>query len=123
MKRDVMLTVASLLSILLMSIHVSEDIVLGYSGGGLSNVFGILILVFLLCGPLLWARRRLGVVIMLLGGVLSAAMPVLHMSGKGVGVARSSGAFFFIWTLYALGVIGTFSVILSVLRLRSAETQ
>jgi hypothetical protein len=52
---------------------------------------------------------------MLLGGLLAAVVPVLHMQGPGVGgaFARSSGAFLFIWTLFALGVTGTFSVILS----------
>jgi hypothetical protein len=40
-------------------------------------------------------------------------MPILHMSGAGVGVKRSAGAFFFIWTLYALGVSGAFGIILS----------
>ena len=38
------------------------------------------------------------------------------MKGAGVGgaIAKSSGAFFFIWTLLALGVTALFSVILSV---------
>ena len=38
------------------------------------------------------------------------------MMGAGVGgaIARSIGAFFFIWTLLALGVTALFSVILSV---------
>jgi len=46
-------------------------------------------------------------------------VPVIHMMGKGVGVggniAKSSGAFFFVWTLIAiaLGVTALFSVILS----------
>jgi hypothetical protein len=35
------------------------------------------------------------------------------MRGVGVGVKRSAGAFFFVWTLYALGVNGTFGVVLS----------
>ena len=39
------------------------------------------------------------------------------MNGEGVGVAsgiaNSSGGFFFVWTLIALGVTGLFSVILS----------
>jgi hypothetical protein len=38
------------------------------------------------------------------------------MMGKGVGgeIAKSSGAFFFIWTIIALGVTALISVILSV---------
>jgi len=44
------------------------------------------------------------------------------MTGKGVGVggdiANASGAFFFVWTLIALGVTALFSVILSARGLR-----
>jgi hypothetical protein len=42
-------------------------------------------------------------------------IPVVHMSGPGVGgeIADSSGGYFFIWTLIALGETGTFSMILS----------
>ena len=51
-------------------------------------------------------------------GLVAIPLPVIHMMGKGVGVggniANSSGAFFFVWTLLALGVTGLFSVILSV---------
>lgn len=113
MTPKVMLTVTSLLSILLLSLHISEDIVLGFSGGGLENLVGIGILVVYLCGTMLWSHRRSGLIIVLLGSILAAGMPVLHMSGAGVGVKRSAGAFFFIWTLYALGVSGTFGVILT----------
>jgi hypothetical protein len=123
MKPRVLLTVTSLISILLLSLHISEDIVLGFSGGGLENLAGIAILVVYLCGTLLLSDRRTGLVIILLGSLVAAAMPVLHMSGAGVGVKRSAGAFFFIWTLYALGITGTFGVILSVRALRSARAR
>jgi hypothetical protein len=123
MKPRVLLTVTSLISILLLSLHISEDIVLGFSGGGLENLAGIAILVVYLCGTLLLSDRRTGLVIILLGSLVAAAMPVLHMSGAGVGVKRSAGAFFFIWTLYALGVTGTFGVILSVRALLSARAR
>jgi hypothetical protein len=123
MKPGVMLTVISLISILLLSLHIAEDIVLGFSGGGLENLAGIAILVVYLCGTLLLSDRRTGLVIILLGSLVAAAMPVLHMSGAGVGVKRSAGAFFFIWTLYALGVTGTFGVILSVRALLSARAR
>jgi hypothetical protein len=43
------------------------------------------------------------------------------MRGKGVGVtsslAHSSGHFFFVWTVIAIGVTGLFSVILAARRL------
>lgn len=87
---------------------------LGFAGGGLENVVGIGILVIYLCGTLLLGDRRAGLVIILLGSLLAAGIPVIHMTGAGVGVKRSAGAFFCVWTLYALGVTETFGVILSV---------
>ena len=127
MKNNVMLIVTSLFAILLLMIHVSDDIVRRMSGGGLENLFGMLILVVWLCGTLILAERRSGLIITLLGGLFAAGMPVIHMRGAGVGgeFAKSSGAFLFIWTLYALGVTGAFSFILSVrglLSLRSAKS-
>jgi hypothetical protein len=116
-----MLTVTSLLSILLLSLHIAEDIVLGFSGGGLENLVGIAILVVYLCGTLLLSHRRSGLIIVLLGSLVAAGMPVIHMTGAGVGVKRSAGAFFFVWTLYALGVSGTFGVILSARALRKSR--
>ena len=121
MKPSVMLTVTSLLSILLLTLHIAEDIVLGFAGGGLENLVGIAILVVYLCGALLLSHRRSGLIIVLLGSLVAAGMPVIHMTGAGVGVKRSAGAFFFIWTLYALGVSGTFGVILSALALRNTR--
>jgi hypothetical protein len=113
-----MLTVASLLSILFFTLHLADDIVRGMEPGGLNNLIGgVLIMVVWLYGTLVLAERRTGYVILLLGGLLSLAVPVIHMKGKGVGVAsgiaNSSGGFFFIWTLLALGLTGAFSVILS----------
>lgn len=118
MKPNVMLTIASLLSILLFTFHLTDDIVRGMEPGGLNNlVGGSLIMVVWLYGALVLAERRSGYVIMLLGSLLAFAVPVLHMKGKGVGVAsgiaNSSGGFRFVWMLIALGVIGLFSAILS----------
>jgi hypothetical protein len=116
MKHNMMLTIASLLSVLLFSFHLTDDIVRGVEPGGLSNlVGGSLIMVVWLYGALVLAERRSGYVIMLLGSLLSFAVAVLHMKGAGVGgaIARSSGGFRFVWMLIALGVTGLFSVILS----------
>lgn len=119
MKPNVMLVVTSLLSIVLLSLHIAEDILLGFAPGGLSNMIGIAILVVYLCGALLLSDGRTGLVIVLVGSIIALGMPVIHMTGAGVGVKRSAGAFFFIWTLYALGVSGTFGLILSVRAFRS----
>ena len=118
MKESVLLTIASLLSILLFTFHVADDIVRGIEPGTVSNLPAIPIFTIWLYGTLVLRERRSGYILILLGSLLSLAVPVLHMMGKGVGVesniGKSSGAFFFIWTLLTIGVTGLFSVILSV---------
>src|SRR5215213_11263538 len=104
-----MLTVTSLLSILLLTFHLTDDIARGFEPGGLNNLIGgVLILVVWLYATLVLAGRRSGYIILILGGLLSLGVPIIHMKGKGVGVAsgiaNSGGGFFFIWTLIALGV-------------------
>jgi len=116
MKQNVLLTIASLLSILLSTFHLSDDIVRGMEKGGASNLIAIPILVVWLYGTLALAERRSGYVIVLLGSLLGLAIPLVHMRGAGVGaqVAKvPSGGFFFVWTMIALGVTALFSRILS----------
>jgi hypothetical protein len=111
-----MLTIASLLSILLLTFHLSGDIIRGMEKGGTSNLIAVPILVVWLYGTLVLAERRAGYVIILLGSLLALGVPVIHMKGAGVAaqVAKApSGGFFFVWTLIALGVTALFSVILS----------
>ena len=114
MKRNVLLTIASLLSILLLTLHVTDDIVRGISKAEPSNI-ALAVLVVLLYGTLVLAERRLGYVIMLLVGIFAAGMPVIHMRGVHYAeIAKSPGGFFFVWTLWALGALGGFTFILSV---------
>jgi uncharacterized membrane protein YjgN (DUF898 family) len=114
MTRNSLLTVTSLLTILLMSLHVTDDIVRGISPPGADNVGAVAIFVVWLIGALVLAERRWGYLIMLLGGLAAVSVPVLHMRGaRYPAIATSSGGFFFVWTLIAVGVTGTLSVILS----------
>ncbi len=117
MKHTAMLTAASLLSVLLFTFHVADDIARGMEPGTVTNLPAIPICVVWLYGTLVLAERRSGHVIMLVGALLGTAVPVLHMMGSGVGVGGpiggSGGAFFFIWTLLALGVTALFSLIRS----------
>ena len=117
MKNSVMLTIASLLSILFFTFHLADDIVRGYEPGTLTNLTAVLIFVFWLYGTLVLFERRSGYIVTLLGGLFSLVVPLAHMRGKGVGIAsrlaNSSGHFFFVWTLFAIGVTGLFSVILA----------
>jgi hypothetical protein len=116
MKHTLTLTISSLLSILFFTFHLTDDIVRGFEKGGVSNLTAVPIFVVWLYGTLVLAERRAGYVIILLASLLALAVPVLHMMGRGVGgeIAKSNGAFFFIWTIIALGVTALFSVILSV---------
>lgn len=123
MKQNLMLTTASVLSVLFFSFHLADDIVRGMEPGTLSNLPAVPIFVLWLYGTLVLAERRSGYIITLLGGLFSLVVPLAHMRGKGVGIAsalaNSSGHFFFVWTLIAIGVTGLFSVALSVRGLSS----
>jgi len=107
------LTIASLLSILLLTLHITDDIVRGISQAEPSNI-ALAVLVVLLYGTLVLAERRSGYAIMLLVGLFAAATPVMHMRGAHYGeIAKSTGGFFFVWTLWALGGLGGLTFVLS----------
>jgi hypothetical protein len=114
MKHNPLLTIMSLLSMLLTTLHITDDIARGISPARADNMGAVVIFLVWLIGTLLLAERRLGYVIMFLGGLFAAAMPVLHMRGTRYGaIATSSGGFFFVWTLIVVGSIGAFTVILA----------
>lgn len=113
MKPNAILTVSSLLSILLLTLHVTDDIVRGISKAEPANI-ALLVLVVLLYGTLVLGERRSGHAIMLFVGLFAAGMPVLHMRGAHYGeIAKSAGGFFFVWTLWALGGLGGLTFVLS----------
>ena len=113
MRESTILVVTSLLSILLLTLHITDDIVRGISKAEPSNT-ALLVLVVFVYGTLVLAERRSGHVIMLLVGLFAAAMPVIHMRGAHYSeIARSTGGFFFVWTLWALGGRGGVTLILS----------
>ena len=115
MNRRDLLSVTSLLSVLLLSLHISQDIVFGFDPAGLNHLVGVAILVVVVCGAVLLRDRALGKVIMFLGGLMAVGMMPLHMrNGLRPEFLEKSGALLFVWTLYLLGVNGLFSVVLSV---------
>ena len=123
LKNNVTLIVMSLLTTLLFSIHVTDDIIRGMSQGGRENMIVVLIMVVYLCGTLMLAGGRSGLIIMLLGGLAAASMPILHSRGASHGsrIAESSGGFLFIWTVLAIGATGAFSAILAARELWSTR--
>ena len=116
-QQTAMLVISSLLTMLFGTFHITDDIVRGFAPGGLSNVSVVLVVTIWLYATLALSERRSGYVIVLVMSLLSSGIPVIHMTGKrGItaGIALSTGAFFFVWTLIALGVTAVFSVVLSV---------
>lgn len=126
MKQKDLLTVLSLIAIVLTSMHVADDYVHAFDVHVVDNPYGILIFVVWASGVLLLRDRLAGRVIMLLGGLIAIAMPIMHLNGRGYGVEflKVDGALRFIWTLYLLGTIGALIIIGSIremVSLRSAR--
>src|SRR5689334_5676805 len=121
MKQNTVLVISSLLTMLLATFHITDDIIRGFSPRSLSNVWVVIDVTVCLYATLLLAERRSGYVIILVLSLLSSGIPIVHMAGKrGItaGIPLSAGSFFFVWTLIALGVTAAFSVVLSVRGLR-----
>jgi len=118
MKPSQMLTITSVLLIALAIAHLAQDIVYGYEPGTVTNLLVVPIAVIWLYGTLVLAERRSGYIINLLFSLFSLVVPLVHAQGKGFGVAsrmaHTTGHFFFVYSLLAIGVLGIFSVILSV---------
>jgi len=109
-----MLVGTSLLSVLLLSFHLTPDALHAKPRSfeaGPGNLTAILILLVLLSGPALLAERRSGRLIMLLAALFAMGMPILHFTLR-ADLTKYSGAFFFVWGMIALGVNGLFSVLL-----------
>jgi hypothetical protein len=116
MKHKITLTITSLLSVVLFTLHWVDEVARGLEPGTSIGLFGVLILVVWLYATLVLAELRSGYVIMLLGSIFGLGVLVLHMRGAGlVGgrIANTSGLFFWVLTLITLGVTSTVSGILS----------
>ena len=110
MKQNIVLPVASLLTLLLMIVHFTQDVIRQPEG---ANLYPIPVVVFALWlyGTLMLSDRVWGYVIMLFGGLLGAGMIVVHSRGFVVG---NSGGFFVVWTLFAVSTTGWVTMILSI---------
>jgi hypothetical protein len=115
-----------LLSILLFASHWADEVSRAMEPGTVSALGGVVILVVWLSGTLVLGERRSGYIITLIGGILGLGVLILHMMGRGMLGGRiapnSSGAFFWVWTLIALGVTSTLSAILAARELWSLRS-
>lgn len=110
MKHNVALTVVSLLTLLLLTLHLTHDTIL-QAEGSVKYPIPVVVFSLWLYATLMAPDRIWGYVIMLLGGLFGAAMIVVHAKGTVVG---KSGGFFFVWTMFALAATGWVTLILSV---------
>ena len=115
MRSDRSLTIASLLSILFITLHLADDIVRGMEGGTLADLLIVPFLVLWLYGTVELAGRKSGYIIILVMSLLAPVIPVVHFSlAGGVAhgeIAASTGSFFFVWTQIALAVTSVYSVV------------
>lgn len=120
MKQHALLKTASLLSILLTTLHLAADTArarIGTPEAGGSTVVALPILAIWLYGTLVLDEKRSGHVIMLIGSLLAIMMPAIHVIGPAgpfTGtITRAGDPYVFVWTLHAIGVTGIFSLILA----------
>lgn len=117
MEQAAILTTASLLTILFMTVHLTGDILFRMSPAGLVNLFAVFVFVTQLYGTLVLGGRRAGYIIIFLCSALGLLISVIHMKGTrglvGGDIGNSSQAFLFVWTILALGITSTFSMLLS----------
>src|SRR5688572_32175524 len=72
----------------------------------------------LLIATLMLVELQSGLIVILVMSILATGISVIHLTGKsgitGGATPKTAGAFFFAWTLLALGVTSISSVLLSV---------
>ena len=104
------LTISSLLTLVLTLFHLTHDALHQADGMSASDVTILLVIMLtMLYGTVEFAGRLAGFIIMFLGGVAGASMPYLHS----VGPRATRWGYFFVWTLFALGLSGSFTAILA----------
>jgi hypothetical protein len=116
LKNNTVLVVLSLLNGLFFALHLTGDVVFGIEKGGREILVGVLILAVYLYGAVGLPERLAGYIILLLGGLASAALPVIHTMGSPLGerFAQLPGGFLFIWILLTTGATGLVAFVLSV---------
>jgi hypothetical protein len=112
------LTVTSLLTLFLFTLHWADEISRGIEPGTMASVWGFGILFVWIYATLAIGEKRLGIFGQFLFSLLGGAVPILHMQHAGWVGGRippnSPGALLWVWTLIALGTCGMISAALAV---------
>ena len=117
MTNRTILIITSLTAALLGTLHISDDIVRGFEPGRSETYTGMLIVVVWAYATLVLTDRRWGLVLVLLLSIAGAAIPYIHLRNVGLTggrIANTSGVFFWVWTLFMIGVTSMLTVALSV---------
>lgn len=116
MKPEKMAAILPLLILVLLTVHLSHDMVYGYEPARLTSLIAAPFVALWLYAALALAGRRSGYVLLLVGGLVASVVPIVHMSGNGIRdeVVHSSGGFLFILTLIALAMSASLSFALSI---------
>lgn len=116
MKSEKMAAILSLLILVLLTVHLSHDMIYGYEPARLKSLIATPFVALWLYAALALAGRRSGYVLLLVGGLVASVVPIVHLSGTGIReeVVQSSGGFFFILTLIALAMCASISFALSI---------
>ncbi len=125
MKQAQILTVLALLQVLFLTFHLTDDTLRAPRGtpeAWGSTFVAVPLLVLWMYAALFLVERRAGLVIVLTLSVSSIGMSLLHMAGSW-GIGGRQPAFFFIWTMYVLAVVGLLSIFLAVDGLRTRPAQ
>jgi hypothetical protein len=119
------LNVVTVIAALLATFHLSDDIVRGFERGGPEMYTGMLIVVVWLYAGLVLSDRRWGLLVLLFMSIGGLGVPYLHMRNGLAGgrIANTSGMFFWVWTLLALGVTSMFSIALAARELWSYSSR
>jgi len=105
-----LLPIASLLSNILLTLHLADDVVLGKDVLDITRLCIYLPIVAVwLYAALVLVERRPGLVIMLLGALLGLVVVAIHASGP----AGIRGEFLHVWLLIAIGGTSLFALILA----------
>ena len=121
------LRLMSLLAAVFFSLHWADEIARGLEPGTFAGLWGgLLILGTWLTMTIVFADRRWGVVILLLGSIVASGVPILHSMGRGLVLGRygtGSVLLFWVWNNIALGVSGLVSLVLAVRVLVATRTR
>lgn len=109
MKPNMTLKVMSLLNLLLLMIHMSQDVIL-QSEGSVQYPIPVAIFAVLLYASLMASEKAWGQIVLLLGGLFGTGMIVVHANGIAV---RNGSGLFFVFVLFALSTTGWITIVTS----------